>query len=91
MIGPSIGERIDQLESDGLVGRSPVPNDRRATLVSLTGQGQELAERLEALMRETEAALTAGLSPDDVEATRRVLTHVSRRARELRADRQPRP
>jgi MarR family transcriptional regulator for hemolysin len=88
MIGPSIGERIDQLESDGLVVRSPVPSDRRATLVGLTDQGQELAERLQALMRETEAALTAGLSPGDVEATRRVLAHVSRRARELRADHQ---
>ena len=87
MIGPSIGERIDQLESDGLVARSPAPHDRRATLVSLTEQGQELVERLQALMRETEAALTDGISQDDVEATRRVLAHVNKRARELRAER----
>jgi hypothetical protein len=31
--------------------------------------------------------LTAGISQDDVEATRRVLAHVNKRARELRAER----
>ena len=87
MIGPSIVERIDQLESAGLVVRSPVPEDRRASLVDLTDEGQALIARLRGVMRATEDALTDGLDPADVETTRRVLAQVAGRARTLRAER----
>jgi MarR family transcriptional regulator for hemolysin len=87
MIGPSIVERIDQLEKSGLVVRSSVPTDRRAYLVSLTDDGQALLARLGGVMRATEDALTAGLDPRDVEATRRVLARVAEQARTLRTER----
>jgi MarR family transcriptional regulator, transcriptional regulator for hemolysin len=87
MIGPSIVERIDQLESAGLVVRSPVPDDRRASLVDLTGEGQALIARLHGVMRDTENALTDGLDEHDVQTTRRVLAQVAERARTLRAQR----
>jgi MarR family transcriptional regulator for hemolysin len=87
MIGPSIVERIDQLESAGLVNRSPVPGDRRASLVELTSDGTALIARLQGVMRSTEDALTSGLDPDEVEVTRRVLAQVAERARTLRAER----
>jgi MarR family transcriptional regulator for hemolysin len=87
MIGPSVVERIDQLESAGLVTRSPVPGDRRASLVELTGDGRALIARLHDVMRATEDALTDGLDPDAVQATRRVLAQVAERARTLRAER----
>jgi MarR family transcriptional regulator, transcriptional regulator for hemolysin len=87
MIGPSIVERIDQLEKSGLVVRSSVATDRRASLVSLTDDGQALLARLDGVMRATETALTVGLDPRDVEAARRVLTHVAEQARTLRAER----
>jgi DNA-binding MarR family transcriptional regulator len=87
MIGPSVVERIDQLESAGLVTRSPVPGDRRASLVDLTGEGRALVARLHTVMRSTEEALTDGLDPDEVQATRRVLAQVAERARTLRAER----
>jgi MarR family transcriptional regulator, transcriptional regulator for hemolysin len=87
MIGPSIVERIDQLEESGLVIRSGVPADRRASLVSLTDDGRTLLARLEGVMRATETALTSGLDPRDVETARRVLTHVAEQARALRAGR----
>src|SRR4051794_9617381 len=64
MIGPSIVERIDQLEAAGLVTRSPLPEDRRASLVSLTADGKTLVDRLDGVMRATEKALTHGLDPD---------------------------
>ena len=85
MIGPSIVERIDQLESAGLVVRSPVPDDRRASLVDLTGDGEALIARLHGVMRATENALTDGLDEHDVQTTRRVLAQVAERARTLRA------
>jgi MarR family transcriptional regulator for hemolysin len=87
MIGPSVVERIDQLESAGLVTRSAVPGDRRASLVDLTAEGDALVARVGGVMRSTEDALTGGLDPDDVQATRRVLAQVAERARALRAER----
>lgn len=44
--------RLDRLEQDGLVRRSPDPDDRRGVLVDLTDKGRELVD----------AALTAGLT-----------------------------
>jgi MarR family transcriptional regulator, transcriptional regulator for hemolysin len=85
MIGPSIVERVDQLEQAGLVLRSPVPQDRRASMITLTDRGRELADRLRGVMRDTEAALTDGLDPRDVQTTRDVLSHMAGRARELRS------
>src|ERR1700722_10564151 len=87
MIGPSVVERIDHLESAGLVVRQPVPGDRRASRVTLTDEGRALLAQLQGVMRDTEAALTAGLSKSDVAATRRVLRHIAERARMLRAER----
>jgi DNA-binding MarR family transcriptional regulator len=37
---------VDGLESEGLVRRSPHPNDRRATVVALTPQGLALADKM---------------------------------------------
>jgi DNA-binding MarR family transcriptional regulator len=87
MIGPSIVERIDQLESAGLVARSPVPGDRRASLVDLTNEGKALITRLQGVMRSTEDALTSGIDPHEVQVARRVLAQVAERARTLRAER----
>jgi MarR family transcriptional regulator, transcriptional regulator for hemolysin len=84
MIGPSVVERVDQLEQAGLVARSPVPADRRATLVALTDSGQALYERLHAVMRATETALTSDIEPADLEVTSTVLARLATRARELR-------
>lgn len=38
----SVTSTIDRLERDGLVTRSPHPDDRRATLATLTSTGREL-------------------------------------------------
>jgi len=84
MIGPSVVERVDHLEEAGLVSRSPVPEDRRATLVALTDEGQALHARVIGIMRTTEAALTQGLDPADLATTSAVLAHLITRARDLR-------
>jgi MarR family transcriptional regulator, transcriptional regulator for hemolysin len=85
MIGPSMVERIDRLEKAGLVVRSAVPDDRRASLVSMTDAGRERFTALQAAMRSTEGALTAGIDPKDIETAVRVLAQVAERARSLRA------
>jgi DNA-binding MarR family transcriptional regulator len=35
-------KRLDRLESAGLIQRHPDPNDRRGTLIALTGAGFDL-------------------------------------------------
>jgi MarR family transcriptional regulator, transcriptional regulator for hemolysin len=85
MIGPSMVERIDRLEKTGLVVRSPLPGDRRASLVSMTDTGRERFAALHDAMRSAEGALTAGIDPGDLEVTQRVLARVTERARWLRA------
>ncbi|AHV93926.1 marR family protein [Bordetella holmesii 44057] len=50
--------RLDRLESAGLIARSPNPEDRRSVLVSLTQQGQRaLRHVLEAYLDEMEQTL----------------------------------
>jgi len=82
--GPTMVRRLDQLEATGLVERRSVPEDRRATLIALTEQGRQLFERVRSAVQETEQELMAGLNPDDVATTRRLLTELTERARQLR-------
>lgn len=41
----SVTSTIDRLERDGLVARSPNPDDRRATLATLTDVGREVLDK----------------------------------------------
>lgn len=84
MIGPSVVERIDRLEKAGLVARSAVPGDRRASLVSMTDAGLERFGILRDVLRSTETALTNGIDPRDLETTLHVLAEIAERARTLR-------
>ncbi len=65
--------RLDRLEKAGLIVRSPNPQDRRGTLVSLTEQGLELMNRIIPLHVENEARALAALSRDEQEALRDLL------------------
>jgi MarR family transcriptional regulator for hemolysin len=87
VIGASIAERIDQLVAAGHVVRSTVPEDRRASRVSLTPAGKAVFDELLATMRATDDALTDGIPAADVATTRGVLAQVAERARALRAER----
>lgn len=43
---------VDRLEVDGLIERRPDPDDRRVTLIALTGKGAEVRERAVAAIQE---------------------------------------
>jgi DNA-binding MarR family transcriptional regulator len=47
----------DRLETRGLIARSPHPTDRRATLVSITGDGRKLVASATDALRDTEFGL----------------------------------
>lgn len=69
----STTEVVDALEDAGLLARSPDPDDRRATLVSLTGPGTALAASIQQA-RATEAERFFGtLSPSDRADLTRIL------------------
>jgi DNA-binding MarR family transcriptional regulator len=73
----STTEVVDALETRGLVGRRPDPDDRRATLVELTEHGTSVLGAIR-VARGTEAERVFDrLSPTDRE-------HLSRILRELR-------
>jgi DNA-binding MarR family transcriptional regulator len=61
-------KRLDRLEQDGLIARSPDPNDRRSVLVRLTPEGRNLIEEALSDHLGNEAGLVAPLSPEQRDA-----------------------
>jgi DNA-binding MarR family transcriptional regulator len=57
--------RIDRLESAGLVRREPDPNDRRGTLVVLTPKGLEIVDGAVESHTANEHRLLAGLTAEE--------------------------
>lgn len=72
--------RVDRLESRGLVSRSPSPDDRRAVLVSLTPLGQQVVDEALAGLLECEQEILAPLSDEQrqnlSELLRQILTAI---------------
>ncbi|MEU4564176.1 MarR family transcriptional regulator [Actinoplanes sp. NPDC023936] len=69
----SATEVVDDLQQHGLVSRSPDPADRRATLVTLTGQGVATATAIHAARAEEGERLFAALNPEDRAHLSRIL------------------
>ncbi|MCE9665506.1 MarR family transcriptional regulator [Halomonas sp. M5N1S17] len=65
--------RLDRLEKAGLIRRSPNPEDRRGTLVSLTEEGLELMNRMVPRHVENEARMLAALSHEEQRALSELL------------------
>ncbi len=57
--------RLDRLERDGLIKRSPDPEDRRGTLVSLTARGLEVVDTALSAHLATERRLLSGLTQEE--------------------------
>lgn len=72
----SITPLLDQLASAGLVEASRVPGGT----VDITPDGEAMYGRLRDAIARTSADLYAGLDPDDLAVTRRVLLEVTDRA-----------
>jgi MarR family transcriptional regulator for hemolysin len=83
--GPTVVRRVDRLEGDGLVRRTPVATDRRSVTVELTPEGRALHGRLRAAVEAGERALESSVDAADLATTRRVLQRLAERARELRS------
>lgn len=74
---------VDGLEQTGYVTRRPHPEDRRATLVTLTNHGTEVMTRMQKGHEEFARLLFADLTDRQLSALTEGLTHVLDRLREL--------
>lgn len=64
---PTMANTLNRMERDGLIVRTPDPNDRRSAKVSLTPLGLERAEAAFRAARQLNAAATALLTPAEQE------------------------
>lgn len=73
-IAPRSGTEVaDDLERRGLVRRRPDPDDRRAVLVALTDQGEQVSEQVRAARSAEGDAYFAALSDADRQELARIL------------------
>jgi DNA-binding MarR family transcriptional regulator len=69
----SATEVVDELQNRGLVQRLPDPDDRRATLVTLTGPGRATGQEIKAARAAASERLFAELDDDDRATLARIL------------------
>lgn len=63
---PTMANMLNRMERDGLVSRTPDPNDRRSALVRLTELGRERADQAFASAVEVNAIAAAELTPAEL-------------------------
>jgi DNA-binding MarR family transcriptional regulator len=71
--------RLDRLESAGLIVRTPDPDDRRRIQVGLTAQGREVIDAALDAHVTALAEMFDGLAPEDADALERILRGILRR------------
>jgi len=67
---------IDRMVSDGLVHRTPDPNDRRRVLIRLATGGKALFKRLDRITISQQDRLEKRIPPAKMEELRRLLTEI---------------
>jgi MarR family transcriptional regulator, lower aerobic nicotinate degradation pathway regulator len=65
---------VNELVAGGLVARTPDPHDRRRNVVTITDEGREHLERLDALVAKLQDDLLAPLTPAERSKLVRLLT-----------------
>lgn len=64
---PSVTRKIQQLEAEGLLTRTPDKKDRRATNLHITPEGRAALQRLQAARHEIISRSVEGWSPQELE------------------------
>lgn len=70
--GPTLARLLDSLESQGLVRRFPVPEDRRAKKVALCERAWPLIQQIEAISEQLRNEVFAGIDPEELQRCERV-------------------
>ncbi|MCD5995029.1 winged helix-turn-helix transcriptional regulator [Pseudomonas sp. CDFA 602] len=65
---PAMVAILDKLEAAGFIERTPVPEDRRASKVSITAQGQQIASVGKQVLLDTNSLGVRGFTPEEATA-----------------------
>ncbi|WP_161866283.1 MULTISPECIES: MarR family transcriptional regulator [Pseudomonas] len=74
--GPTLARLLDSLESQGLVTRVAVPEDRRAKKIALQPKAQPLIEKIEAISTQLRQEVFAGIDEEDLRRCQQVHARV---------------
>jgi DNA-binding MarR family transcriptional regulator len=74
---PAATKNIDKLERLGLVARAPSPDDRRATLLSVSARGRRLVDRYEHIKRERLLPVLGEFRPEELDQLASLLERFS--------------
>jgi MarR family transcriptional regulator, transcriptional regulator for hemolysin len=73
---PTMAQLLARMERDGLIVRTPDPNDGRSSLINLTPQALKKAEPARDVLLEGRRIAFRGLSPRDIATLNRLLQRV---------------
>jgi len=73
---PTMAQLLNRMERDGLVRRTPNPDDARSILYSLTPRALAKAPAARAVLIEHSRAAVAGLTSTDIAQLTRILEHI---------------
>ena len=79
---PALTKHVDRLERDGLVGRTPSPDDGRRIGLALTEEGQRVLRRVRSRRTAWLATRLRGLSDEDLAAVEAAIEPLSRLLKE---------
>jgi DNA-binding MarR family transcriptional regulator len=68
---PTLSVMARKLEARGVIGRTPSPDDSRATIVTLTDKGRDLLPDIQELGRDLAETTLAGMDEETVQAMMR--------------------
>jgi DNA-binding MarR family transcriptional regulator len=71
---PTVVGLVSRLEKSGYLETWFNPSDGRSKFVGMTDKARLMGEEMEGVIREQEARMTAGLSPDDIGELKRLLS-----------------
>jgi DNA-binding MarR family transcriptional regulator len=74
---------IDLLESQGLVLRVGDASDRRKKRIMMTDEGRDMFNRGQAIIHNLMADLTAGISPEEMDAFRQTMARISQNGKSM--------
>lgn len=77
---PTMAQMLSRMERDGLIQRTPDPNDRRSSLISLTKMALERLPAGRVVLRQGNADMTKGLTSEEIDTLlvllRRILANI---------------
>ena len=79
---PAMTQHVDRLERDGLVVRTPSPDDRRRVGLALTEEGRRVLRRVRSRRTAWLATRLRGLTPDDLAAVEAAVAPLEKLLRE---------